>query len=90
MKRHPLKPHAIILFLAIMLPITASASGNRKGPPQGPPPEAVTACHDKSPGDRVEFTGPRGETFKGTCREIDDVLAAVPDNIPEAGRPKRH
>lgn len=39
----------------------------------GPPPEAITACEGRSPGDAVQFHTPRGETITATCR-----LVAVP------------
>jgi hypothetical protein len=54
------------------------------GPPDsgkrmGPPPEAIEACKDKNERAAVEFTGPRGEKIKATCKQIDDQLVAVPE-----------
>ncbi|MFA4918795.1 MAG: hypothetical protein WC581_06030 [Thermodesulfovibrionales bacterium] len=49
------------------------------GKRMGPPPEAIEACKDKSEGAAVEFTGPRGEKIKATCKQIEGQLAAVPD-----------
>lgn len=46
--------------------------------PQGPPPEAIEACEDKSAGDSIEFIDRRGETQEATCEEKDGQLAAVP------------
>jgi hypothetical protein len=76
----------IIRTAASLLLIIGSASAvawATDGPPDrggrmGPPPEAVEACKDKSEGAAVEFTGPRGEKIKATCKLIDGQLAAVP------------
>ena len=38
-------------------------------PPAGPPPEAYSACKDKTAGSASQLTTPWGETIKGTCRE---------------------
>ncbi|MDY0191070.1 MAG: hypothetical protein RBR22_10085 [Desulfuromonas sp.] len=82
MKKHATTTAILILTLAILLP-TIVAANDRPDRPQGPPPEAISACEGKSVGDSVEFTGRRGETVKATCKKIDDKLAAVPDNMPE-------
>jgi hypothetical protein len=78
----------IIRTAAGLLLLIGSASAGAwamDGPPgqgsrMGPPPEAVEACEDKSEGSAVEFTGPRGEKIKATCKLIDGRLAAVPDD----------
>jgi hypothetical protein len=82
MKKQVLNTTILLLTLAILLPTIICANG---GPdrPQGPPPEAISACEGKSVGDSVEFTGRRGEAVKATCKKIDGKLAAVPDNMPE-------
>lgn len=54
------------------------------GPPgrrghTGPPPEAIETCKDKSEGDVVEFTTPRGEKVTATCKQIKGHLVAVPE-----------
>ncbi len=79
---------AFFIFLTA-LPVTTSASDDRKGPPPGPPPEAIKACEGKNAGDKVEFDGPRGETFTGICREINGQLAAAPEGMPPGDRPER-
>jgi hypothetical protein len=48
----------------------------------GPPPEAYTACEDKSEGDAAEFVSPRGDTVTGTCEMEGDRLVLRPDNPP--------
>ena len=48
----------------------------------GPPPEAYTACEDKSEGDSAEFVSPRGDTVTGTCEYEGDRLVLRPDNPP--------
>ncbi|MCP4692918.1 MAG: hypothetical protein GY859_33060 [Desulfobacterales bacterium] len=54
--------------------------GNSKGGRQGPPPEAYTACEDKSAGDAAQFENPRGETVSGTCEQVGDKLVLRPDH----------
>ena len=55
--------------------------GGREGGRQGPPPEAIEACVDRSEGDACRFETPRGE-LEGTCRKPprgdSDTLACVP------------
>ncbi|MGB3210023.1 MAG: hypothetical protein WBB19_04880 [Desulforhopalus sp.] len=46
-----------------------------------PPAEAIAACMEKKPGEHVEFTGPGGETVKAVCREYDDHLVAIPEDL---------
>ena len=52
---------------------------------QGPPPEAYTACEEKSEGDTAEFESPRGDTVTGTCEMEGDRLVLRPDNPPRRG-----
>jgi hypothetical protein len=49
---------------------------------QGPPPEAYTACEEKSAGDTAEFQSPFGDTVTGTCEAEGDRLVLRPDNPP--------
>ncbi len=49
----------------------------------GPPPEAYTACEDKSAGDTAEFVCPHGDTVTGTCELEGDQLVLRPDNPPD-------
>lgn len=53
---------------------------------QGPPPEAYTACEEKSEGDAAEFVSPRGDTVTGTCEMEGDRLVLRPDNPPPEHR----
>jgi len=82
----------LVAGLICLTPMVAAAYGQRgqggQGRPQGPPPEAIEACQDKSVGDSVEFKGRRGESIEATCQERDGQLAAVPDNPPEGGAPR--
>jgi len=48
-------------------------------PPVGPPPEAYSACKDKTAGSASQLTTPWGETIKGTCREEWGKLVLIPD-----------
>jgi hypothetical protein len=52
------------------------------GPPPGPPPEAIAACKGKTDGAKAEFKGRRGETVKGTCKKMREVLAVMPEGGP--------
>jgi hypothetical protein len=52
----------------------------------GPPPEAYTACEDKSAGDTAEFVSPHGDTVTGTCEQEGDQLVLRPDNPPDGRR----
>lgn len=60
----------------------------------GPPAEAVSACKDQQEGTTVEFTIPSGEKVKGSCKEIEGRMVAVPEVGPggerKGGRPPRH
>jgi hypothetical protein len=53
----------------------------------GPPPEAITACEGRRPGDTVQFQSPRGETITATCREVRGQLVAVPEGGLHGRRP---
>ena len=57
-------------------------------PGQGPQPpqEAITACLGKNQGDSCQFTGPRG-MVTGTCQNIGNQLACVPEGSPPGGPP---
>jgi len=66
----------------------SSRDGRRRH--HGPPPEAYTACEDKSAGDTAEFVSPHGDTVTGTCEQEGDRLVLRPDHPPEKdfnGRP---
>ena len=55
---------------------------------QGPPPEAYTACEDKSAGDTAEFVSPHGDTVTGVCEQEGDRMVLRPDNPPPNDREK--
>lgn len=59
-------------------------SGSTPGDDDGelPPPEAVEACDGKAVGDACEFIGLESETISGTCEQIEDLLACVPEGGP--------
>ena len=71
----------------ILLPIVIASSAvwAMDGPPgrgrhMGPPAEAVEACKDKSEGDKVEITNPRGEKMNAVCKQINRQLVAMPED----------
>ncbi|BBO67904.1 hypothetical protein DSCA_18340 [Desulfosarcina alkanivorans] len=66
-----------------------AAAQERRGH-HGPPPEAYTACEDKSEGDAAEFVSPRGDTVTGTCEWEGDRLVLRPDNPPPGGHRGRN
>ncbi len=67
----------LTFLLIAALPMTSCAEKNNRN--QGPPPEAIEACQDKSEGDVVSFSGRRGESVSATCQTIGDILVAVPE-----------
>jgi len=86
MNRHGIKTMAAILAVAGLVPAIGWGNDGVQGHNGrgGPPPEVVEACKSKSEGDSVEFTTPRGDKIKATCRQINGQLVAV----PEGGFPK--
>ncbi len=84
---NPKKTSIVIALLGIFIAFSsfgnetfAQQSGRRH---HGPPPEAYTACEDKSEGDTAEFVSPRGDTVTGTCELEGDRLVLRPENPPE-------
>lgn len=80
------KQVSIVLVFAILAAVTAYANGPSKsdrGERRGPPPEAYSACEDKSEGEAAEFVSPRGDTITGTCEDVDGELVLRPDNPPQ-------
>lgn len=57
--------------------------GNRR---KGPPPEAYTACENKTDGDTAQFESPRGETVTGTCEQEGEKMVLRPDRNKRRGR----
>jgi hypothetical protein len=76
---------ALIFPLLFFLIIAGCAKtpDHRHGRHQGPPPEAIQACADKTDGSKLVFTGRNGEAIEANCREIDGQLVAVPQTMPE-------
>ncbi len=72
--------------LSCICAVNAFGQGGERRPPtgghRGPPPEAYTACEDKSEGDTAEFVSPHGDTVTGTCELEGDQLVLRPDNPP--------
>ena len=90
MKRSILVKAVCFLVLLSVAPMASWADGDKaKDDRKGPPPEAIAACAGKSAGDRVEFKGRRGEMLASTCEEHRGQLVAVPDNMPERGKPRK-
>tara|TARA_R110001583_G_scaffold28426_2_gene100878 strand:- start:15544 stop:15795 length:252 start_codon:yes stop_codon:yes gene_type:complete len=80
-----MKRKAILASIALLLASQfAFANDDKQGPSgnQGPPPEATTACEDKSEGDSAEFEGRDGEAITGTCEDRNGTLILRPDNPP--------
>jgi hypothetical protein len=85
---------AACITLTAVAPSGARAADQEAGKKRTPPPEAFAACEGKKDGDRVSFTGARGETLSATCRMFDGKLAAAPDRnagqqASEGGGPPR-
>ena len=78
-----LRKAQIIFTLLTICSTTAfgadSALKQNRGRQQGPPPEAYTACEDKTAGDTAQFVSPRGDTISGTCEQEGDRLVLRPD-----------
>jgi hypothetical protein len=68
-----------MLGLGLILSSTVLAEG-QKPKRSKPPQEALDACIDKSEGDSVQFTTPRGDDLAATCEYRGDSLVAVPEN----------
>ena len=81
------KQTGIIALLGIFIAFSSmgneALSQQRGRRHQGPPPEAYTACEDKSEGEAAEFVSPRGDTVTGTCEQEGDRLILRPDNPPD-------
>lgn len=64
-----------LLISSLVLANDDSASNNQE-PSKKPPKEAFTACVDKSEGDNVSFTTPRGKTVEAICTKTKKGLVA--------------
>jgi len=76
----------LVIFNLCVGGVSAQEKGRHH---QGPPPEAYTACEDKSTGDIAEFESPRGDTVTGTCVEDGNRLVLRPDNPPDGRIPEK-
>ena len=79
----------ITLLILITLTIAAPVMADRMGPspgvvdrPNGPPPEAFTACEGKKAGDAVTVTTKNGDQIKAICETVNNRLAARPTEPP--------
>jgi hypothetical protein len=82
-------PTVVLVAAIVLAGCTGSGSALAQiggGRRQGPPPEVITACEGKAPGDQVEVTR-RGQTVKATCQERQGRLVAVPEGGVGKGRP---
>jgi len=57
-----------------------------RGRPPQPPQEAFDACQSKQAGAACTVATPRGDTLTGTCQMMQNQLACVPNNRPNAGQ----
>lgn len=73
----------IALVFALISLFATTAVGGRDKRPDGPPPEAFSACEGKNSGDKAQFTSPHGDTVTGTCVMQDGKLVLHPDNPPK-------
>ena len=78
----------LILFGIIMITTFANSDNNQDTSRLRPPAEAIEVCKSKVAGDIVEFTDPQGETVKANCREFNNQLAAVPEEMPHESPPQ--
>lgn len=77
-----IKTAFVILTLSLGLSCIVNAKP-QKGEHRHPPKEAVEACVDKSEGDSVSFTTPRGDDVTGICTTMEEQLVAVPEDHAE-------
>ena len=78
--------HLALASLIVLSGLTGGAAlacedGDGGGGRHGPPPEAISACEGAATNDACEFDGRRG-TVTGTCREVPDGFACVPEHRP--------
>jgi hypothetical protein len=75
---------AMVVLLGAFNAVAWGDGGGLKMRPErmAPPPDAIDACKNKSEGDSVTFTTPRGDSIKATCKKFNGQLAAVPDGPP--------
>ena len=59
--------------------VALGCDGDGKGRRRGPPPVALDACDGAAEDEACEFEGRRG-IVSGTCREVRDGFACVPEH----------
>lgn len=71
------------LLLGIALVVAQPKQGEMRGPPRGPPQEALAACQGKSAGAACSFSHD-GRSMEGTCftPASDKPLACRPAGAP--------
>ena len=74
----------VTLMFFITLGMAAPVMANTLPPPDmgqrpnGPPPEAFTACEGKKTGDAVTVATPHGDEIQAVCETLDSRLVAKP------------
>ena len=75
----------VTLMFFITLGMAAPVMANTLPPPpgmgerpNGPPPEAFTACDGKKAGDAVTVATPHGDQIQAVCEILDSRLVAKP------------
>lgn len=84
------KTRLALLSLALVSALFSNSlyAKKPKGDRKGPPEEAIEACVDKSEGDVVTFTSPRGHELTGVCTIIEEMIVAVPEDREHGERPE--
>jgi hypothetical protein len=81
-----------VIALSFAVPLVAALADEpphgHRGPPPGPPPEALAACADKAPGATASFTDREGRSVTGTCVLVLKPNGPPPGQPPEGAPPK--
>ncbi len=72
----------LVVTLCSLFLLGCSSGNSKKDRRDGPPPEAYKACEEKQAGDKVSFSGFRGETLEASCKLVDGKLVAEPTTKP--------
>ncbi|MEI6859275.1 MAG: hypothetical protein V5788_05745 [Shewanella sp.] len=78
----------VLTSLTLLLASQYSLANEEPTGRKGPPPEAISACEDKSAGDSAEFTSRDGDSITGICKDMRGTLILQPDNMPNKGSRK--
>lgn len=68
----------IVAIASVSMTLAAHPTHNEKR--HGPPEAAIEACQGLREEERVSFETPRGYKLDATCRKVNGILVAVPDN----------